>query len=170
MHQSHKSLNESFKHKNLNKGTQQREHECYLPLISATVMQRRKKNEQNFTFHLIHSHSVQHWISTVPLIISPALHDGSQSMKLPLWIQMRVLFYCVLWYNKSFIAAGRLIFITLYLVLPPSEWVKQRDKKERDMSGWDWPCSAAALSVASEWVDPEGFLMKRRRRLKSSSQ
>ncbi len=32
------------------------------------------------------------------------------------------------------------------------------------------PCSAAALSVASECVDPNGFLMKRRRLLRSSSQ
>lgn len=55
------------------------------------------------------------------LLISASLQNGWRGMKLPLRNsneEMRVLLYCDLWCNKSFIAMGKHLFITLYLVLP----------------------------------------------------
>lgn len=142
------------------KRRRRRKYDSDLPLISATVLQQRE-NKINTISHFISFKTIQHSVSQS---LEQLCIMGGGVWNYLGRIQMRSLFYCVLWYNKFFIATGGLIFISMYLVLPASE----RESESR--GNGDWPCSAAALSVASEWVDPEGFLMKRRRRLKSSSQ
>lgn len=54
-------------------------------------------------------------------------------MKLPLQNsneEMRVILYCDLWCNKSFIAMGKHLFITLYLVLPLGKELTRGDLVE----------------------------------------
>lgn len=102
--------------------------------ISHCNAAREKKNGQNFTFKFTQFKTEflgeACWYSGW-LLVRLCIMGGR------VWnhlceIQMRVLFYCVLWYNKSFIATGRLIFITLYLVLPPSEKKKKRECKPQE--------------------------------------
>lgn len=99
--------------------------ECYLPLISATVMQPRKKKRINKIQYVMLSTTSQlnmFWIkqANTKAVVRFCIMGGC------VWNYLCVKFKCgcfffssVLWYNKSFIAVWGLIFIALYLVLPP---------------------------------------------------